>query len=63
MSILPEELMKLPLDERAFLALQSAMRKVVEEHARLGMPLHVWSDGKVVEIDAKEDLLRQQASQ
>ncbi|MEO6486976.1 MAG: hypothetical protein ABIO78_03425 [Thermoanaerobaculia bacterium] len=36
--------------ERAIVA---ARRRVVETHRRLGIPLVIWRDGKVVEISAE----------
>jgi hypothetical protein len=54
MNALPQSVLELPLEERALLALQEAVRNVIDEHARIGLPLHVWSDGKVVEMSAKK---------
>jgi len=54
MDALPQSVLDLPLTERALLALRAAVRKVIDEHDRLGLPLHIWSDGKVVEISASE---------
>jgi hypothetical protein len=34
-------------------ALRRAVRKVREEHRRLGLPLIVWQDGRVARIPAK----------
>jgi len=36
------------------MALKAAVKKVMEEHAREGLPVYVWQDGKVVEISAEE---------
>ncbi len=43
-----------PLREEALQALRDAARKVVAEHKRLGIPLVIWRDGKVVEISPEE---------
>jgi hypothetical protein len=51
---IPESILRLPLAERALIALQDAVAGVIEEHARLGLPLYIWRDGKVVAISAKE---------
>ena len=40
----------LPLEQRAELALKAAVKKVIVEHARQGLPIYVWLDGAVVEI-------------
>lgn len=39
---------ELPLHVKAELALKQAVARVVESHRRLGLPLVVWRDGKVV---------------
>jgi hypothetical protein len=42
------------LREEALQALREAVADVIAEHKRLGMPLVVWRDGKVVEISPEE---------
>jgi hypothetical protein len=53
----------LPISERGLIALKTAAKKAIEEHARQGLPIYVWRDGKVVEIPpdqlAAESALRQ----
>jgi hypothetical protein len=34
--------------------MQEAFKKVVEEHAREGLPMYVWRSGKVVAVPAEE---------
>jgi hypothetical protein len=46
----------LPLLERATLALEAAVEKVIEEHAREGRPLYIWRDGEVLAVPAEEFL-------
>ena len=46
--------LKLPLADRGLLALKAAVERVIEEHAREGLPLYIWRDGKVVAVPAKE---------
>lgn len=53
------EVLKLPLHERAEMALREAVRKVIESNARDRLPVYVWRDGKVVAVPA-EELLKQQ---
>jgi len=36
------------------MALKAAVEKVMEEHAREGLPVYIWRDGNVVEISAEE---------
>ena len=46
----PGNVLDLPLEQRAELALKAAVKKVIREHARQGLPIYVWRDGEVVEI-------------
>lgn len=55
MTKLPANVLCLSLEERAQMALKAAVKKVIEEHARSGMPIYIWRDGRVVEV-AGEDL-------
>lgn len=36
------------------MAFKEAVEDVIDEHARLGLPLHVWLNGKVVGLSARE---------
>ena len=54
----PANVLALPLLERATLALEAAVKKVIEEHARKGRPLYIWRDGEVVAVSAEEFLPR-----
>ncbi len=47
-------LQKLPLSERAHLALARAFARAVAEHQQNGLPLVLWRDGKVVKVPAEE---------
>jgi hypothetical protein len=44
----PKNVLRLPLEKRAEMAFKEAVEEVIDEHARLGLPLHVWREGKVV---------------
>lgn len=50
----PVNILDLPLEERALMALQAAVEKVIEEHIREGLPLYIWRDGKVVAVPPEE---------
>jgi hypothetical protein len=50
----PPNVLELPLEVRAEMALQAAVENLIEEHARDGRSIFVWRDGKVVEISAEE---------
>jgi hypothetical protein len=54
MSAPPANILDLPLEERALMALEAAVEHVIEEHAREGLPLYIWRDGKVVAVPADE---------
>jgi len=45
---------RLPLEKRAEMAFKEAVEKVIDEHARLGLLLRIWRDGKVVGLSAEE---------
>jgi len=50
----PPKVVEIPMPERGLIALKVAVKKAIEEHAREGLPIYVWRDGKVVEIPADE---------
>jgi hypothetical protein len=50
----PKNVLELPLEERAEMALKAAVEKVIVEHARQGLPIYIWRDGKVVEMSQEE---------
>jgi hypothetical protein len=50
----PANVLELPLEERAEIALKSAVEKVIMEHARRGLPIYIWRDGRIVEVPPEE---------
>ncbi len=50
----PANVLDLPLEERAEMALKAAVEKVIVEHAREGLPIYIWREGRVVEIPPDE---------
>jgi hypothetical protein len=50
----PPNVLELPLSERGLMALRAAVEKVIEEHAREGLPLYILRDGQVVAVPAEE---------
>jgi hypothetical protein len=50
----PPNVLELPLEVRAEMAMKAAVEKVIIENARLGFSIYVWRDGKVVEIPPEE---------
>lgn len=58
----PQNVLDLPLAERALIAFQEAVREVLEERAREGASVSIMRDGKLVEVPARE-LLEKSESQ
>ena len=52
-----KNVMRLPLEKRAEIAFKIAVAKAIDEHARLGLPIYIWRNGKVVGIFTERDLL------
>jgi len=46
----PPNALELPMPERGLMALKAAVKKAIEEHAREGVPIYTWRDGRVVEV-------------
>ena len=46
----PANVLTLPLEQRAEMALKAAVEEVIVEHAQKGLPIYIWRDGKVVEV-------------
>jgi hypothetical protein len=49
-----QNVLELPLMERAEMAMKAAMERVIEDHIREGLPLYIWRDGKVVAVPPEE---------
>jgi hypothetical protein len=54
MSVQTANLLDLPLEVRAEMAMKEAVAEVIEDHIRSGRPIHIWRDGRVVEVSADE---------
>jgi hypothetical protein len=50
----PSSIVELPIAERGLMALKVAVKKIIKQHAREGLPIYTWRDGKVVEIPPDE---------
>ena len=50
----PANVLELPLEERAEMALKAAVEKVIAAHAREGLPIYIWRGGRVVEMSLEE---------
>lgn len=53
---LPQNILDLPLEERAEIAFRAAVKKAIAEHAKNGRPIYIWKDDHVVEVPAAEAL-------
>jgi hypothetical protein len=49
-----ESLKDIPMNVRAEMALKEAVADAIAEHKRMGRPIMVWRDGKVVKIPPEE---------
>jgi hypothetical protein len=50
----PANILRLPMEKRAEMAFREAVEEVIDEHARLGLPLYIGRDGKVVALSPDE---------
>ncbi len=56
MKAISKSILRLPLEQRAEMAFREAVDEVIDEHARLGLPIYIGRGGKVVELSADEVL-------
>lgn len=50
----PINVLELPLEVRAEMAMRAAGEKVVIQHAQEARPIYIWRDGKTVEVSPEE---------
>ena len=50
----PPNVLELPMPERGLMALKAAVKKAIEEHAREGLSIYIWRDGRIVEVPLDE---------
>ena len=48
-----QDVMELPIEQRAEMALKAAVAKALSEHARLGLPVYIWRNKRVVKLSPK----------
>jgi len=48
------DISRLPLEKRAEIAFKVAVAKAIDEHVRLGLPVYIGRNGKVVKLSARE---------
>ncbi len=61
MNVRTENVLDLPLEVRAEMAMKEAIEKVIEEHIRLNLPIYIWRGGKVFDV-LPEKLKEREAS-
>jgi hypothetical protein len=49
-----KDILRLPLGKRAEIAFKVAVEKAIDEHVRLGFPVYISRNGKVVKLSPKE---------
>ncbi len=50
----PRDILRLPIEKRAEIALKVAVAKAIDENIRLGIPVYIWRKGKVVKLSPRE---------
>jgi len=51
-----KSVLRMPLEKRAEMAFKEAVDEVIDEQARLGLPIYIWRDGKVVALSPDKAL-------
>ena len=54
MKKVPDNILKLPMEQRAEMAFREAVEEVIEEHVRLRLPIYISRNGEVVELSPEE---------
>jgi hypothetical protein len=45
-----KDVLRLPIEKRAEIAIKVAVAKAIDEHTRLGLPVYVWRNSRVVRL-------------
>ena len=48
-----QDILRLPIEERAEMAFKAAVARAIDEHARLGLPIYIWRNKKVVKLSPR----------
>ena len=48
-----KQILQLPIEKRAEIAFKLAVAKAIDEHTRLGLPVYVWRNSRVVKLSPK----------
>jgi hypothetical protein len=44
------DILRLPIEKRAEIAFKVAVAKAIDEHTRLGLPVYIWRNNRVVKL-------------
>ncbi|HZW81197.1 MAG TPA: hypothetical protein VFF50_12060 [Candidatus Deferrimicrobiaceae bacterium] len=47
-----KDVLQLPIEKRAEIAMKVAVARAIDEHTRLGLPVYVWRNNKVVKLSS-----------
>jgi hypothetical protein len=45
-----KDVLRLPIEQRAEIAFKVAVAKAIDEHTRLGLPVYIWRNSRVVKL-------------
>jgi hypothetical protein len=45
-----QDVMRLPIEQRAEIAFKAAVARAINEHARLGVPIYIWRNKRVAKL-------------
>ncbi len=45
-----KDVLRLPIEKRAEIAFKVAVAKAIDEHSRLGLPVYIWRNSRVVKL-------------
>ena len=48
------DILQLPIEKRAEIALKAAVAKAIDEHTRLGLPVYIWRNSRVVKLSSNK---------
>jgi hypothetical protein len=48
------DVLRLPLEKRAEIAFKVAVAKAIDEHTRLGLPVYIWRNNRVVKLSSNK---------
>lgn len=47
------DVMQMPIEKRAEIAFKAAVANAIDEHARLGLPIYIWRNKRVVKLSPR----------